>query len=202
MESNKSEIFKNTFSFLIGCAVLAVIIYAFTLIKGCSRHKIETDKTCTDGKNDTITKFIYQKDWHTITHEHFNEGNTVYTTIPANVDTEAVIKSYFSKYSSCDTIKDKDLIGVLYYTINKNKMLKDSFIYKILRPDIETIISNTIIPKPKNCYFLGFNTGFIMPGKNFGFGPEVLIITKKNKAIGLGYDALNKTISAKFLIKL
>lgn len=199
---------KKGISWLNGLAafvLLGGLIWALTIMKECSGERNKALTHCTEAATDSIVKLIYMtKMSDPIVHEinHYTQGATVFEVVPALVDTLEIVKNYFSKYSSTDTIKDKDLLGILHFTINKNRMIRDSFIYKILRPDIETIISHTIIPEKKNGFFLGFNAGFSMYNNRPGFGPEGMIITKKDKAIGAGYDFLNKTISAKFLIKL
>ena len=62
--------------------------------------------------------------------------------IPAQVDTQLILKSYFSKYVYTREWKDSLLYAVQTDTVTQNKIFPQSFSYKILRP--QTIITNTI----------------------------------------------------------
>lgn len=201
MEGDSKKI--NWWNGLLALICLGGIIYCLSLVKSCSADRNEALRHCTVTGSDTVIKEVYHtKMSDPIVHTKFIEGKTVYVDVPANVDTQAILKNYFAIHIGVDTLRDKDLLGLYYYTISENKLKKDSFIYRILRPDRETIITNTVIPEKKIGFYLGFNTGASIKGTGIGFGPEALITTKKWQAIGAGYDVLNKTASIKFLIKL
>jgi len=196
MEKQKNK--TNWVNGLIGLSIIALIIWMLNYMKQCSEDwkKQSSEVTATD----SIVKYMYQTNWDTIKGKDIiTPGETVYIPVPAIVDTNAILKDYFAKNIYKDTLQDSNIIAIRHFTISENKLQQNYFTYKLLKPNIETTITRTVTAKKKSSFFLGFNAG---TGNKFAFGPEALFVTKNQKAFGIGYDAINKNINGKFLIKL
>ena len=136
-----------------------------------------------------VEKVVY-KDGKTI-----YVDNPVYVNVPSNVDTNYILKRYYSKLHYTDTLKINDTIGyiVINDTIYKNKILNrkwDSHINKFTVK--ETIY---VEPLPKIQVFFGGNVGFDNVNIVNYAGPTLVLKDKKDKlySLGIGYSG-NKTI--------
>jgi hypothetical protein len=97
--------------------------------------------------------------------------------IPAKIDTNAIIHTYFSKILYKDTLKI-DKIGYISVTdtLYKNKILGRSYSYEIKQPTIRDYM--VIKELPRNQFYIGGN---ILVGINKVFvGPQILWKTKSD----------------------
>jgi hypothetical protein len=180
----------------IAIALLIVIV----VFQQCGGDKTKTGEIVkVDGKKyelikheiDTIevvkTKVVTKKG-EDIYHETIKE-----VTIPAIVDTQALLQDYFAKNIYKDTLQLPDSLGIvsLIDTITQNKILGRTFNASVK----QRVIKETTIVKelPKTKLFYGFEGGFNKADvvSHLGFG--VLVNTKKDKMFHLGLGVANRT---------
>jgi len=181
----------------IAIALLIVIV----VFQQCGGNKKTTGEIVkVDGKKyelikheiDTVevvkTKVVTKKG-EDIYHETIKE-----VTIPAIVDTQALLHDYFAKNIYKDTLQLPDSLGIvsLIDTITQNKILGRTFNASVK----QRVIKETTIVKelPKTKLFYGFEGGFNKADvvSHLGFG--VLINTKTDKMFHLGLGVANRTI--------
>jgi hypothetical protein len=181
----------------IAIALLIVIV----VFQQCGGNKKTTGEIVkVDGKKyelikheiDTVevvkTKVVTKKG-EDIYHETIKE-----VTIPAIVDTQALLHDYFAKNIYKDTLQLPDSLGIvsLIDTITQNKILGRTFNASVK----QRVIKETTIVKelPKTKLFYGFEGGFNKADvvSHLGFG--VLINTKADKMFHLGLGVANRTI--------
>ena len=176
---------------------LLIVIVVFQQCGGDKRKTGEIVKV--DGKKyelikheiDTVevvkTKVVTKKG-EDIYHETIKE-----VTIPAIVDTQALLQDYFAKSIYKDTLQLPDSLGIvsLIDTITQNKILGRTFNASVK----QRVIKETTIVKelPKTKLFYGFEGGFNKADvvSHLGFG--VLVNTKKDKMFHLGLGVANRT---------
>jgi hypothetical protein len=181
----------------IAIALLIVIV----VFQQCGGNKKTTGEIVkVDGKKyelikheiDTVevvkTKVVTKKG-EDIYHETIKE-----VTIPAIVDTQALLQDYFAKNIYKDTLQLPDSLGIvsLIDTITQNKILGRTFNASVKQ---RTIKETTIVKElPKTKLFYGFEGGFNKADvvSHLGFG--VLVNTKKDKMFHLGLGVANRTI--------
>lgn len=105
--------------------------------------------------------------------------------IPANVDTQGILKDYFARRFYVDTLDlgEKSFV-IVKDTITENKILSRVFESSIT----EKIINDTLflVEPPKRQMFVGFQMGFDKKDIfNYG-GLNLLYKDKKDKIFGLG----------------
>jgi hypothetical protein len=180
----------------IAIALLIVIV----VFQQCGGDKTKTGEIVkVDGKKyelikheiDTFeivkTKVVTRKG-EDIYHETIKE-----VTIPAIVDTQALLQDYFAKNIYKDTLQLPDSLGIvsLIDTITQNKILGRTFNASVK----QRVIKETTIVKelPKTKLFYGFEGGFNKADvvSHLGFG--VLVNTKKDKMFHLGLGVANRT---------
>jgi len=180
----------------IAIALLIVIV----VFQQCGGDKTKTGEIIkVDGKKyelikheiDTVevvkTKVVTKKG-EDIYHETIKE-----VTIPAIVDTQALLQDYFAKNIYKDTLQLPDSLGIvsLIDTITQNKILGRTFNASVK----QRVIKETTVVKelPKTKLFYGFEGGFNKADvvSHLGFG--VLVNTKKDKMFHLGLGVANRT---------
>ena len=180
----------------IAIALLIVIV----VFQQCGGNKTKTGEIVkVDGKKyelikheiDTVevvkTKVVTKKG-EDIYHETIKE-----VTIPAIVDTQALLHDYFAKNIYKDTLQLPDSLGTIAMidTITQNKILGRTFNASVKQ---RTIKETTIVKElPKTKLFYGFEGGFnkadVVSHLGFGF----LLNTKKDKMFHLGLGVANRT---------
>jgi hypothetical protein len=110
----------------------------------------------------------------------------VYKTVPSNVDTNDIIKNYYSQLIYKDTLNLKDSLGfvTIVDTIFNNSILGrkwESHVNKF-------IVKETTIVKelPKNQFFIGGFGGYNSQLNSIYLGPSIMLKNKKENAINLG----------------
>ena len=134
------------------------------------------------------TKVVTKKG-EDIYHETIKE-----VTIPAIVDTQALLHDYFAKNIYKDTLQLPDSLGIvsLIDTITQNKILGRTFNASVK----QRVIKETTIVKelPKTKFFYGLEGGFNKADLISHLGMGLLINTKSDKMFHLGVGVANRTI--------
>ena len=181
----------------IAIALLIVIV----VFQQCGGNKKTTGEIVkVDGKKyelikheiDTVevvkTKVVTKKG-EDIYHETIKE-----VTIPAIVDTQALLHDYFAKNIYKDTLQLPDSLGIvsLIDTITQNKILGRTFNASVK----QRVIKETTIVKelPKTKFFYGLEGGFNKADLISHLGMGFLINTKSDKMYHLGVGVANRTI--------
>ena len=124
-----------------------------------------------------------------IYHETIIEKEVV---IPAIVDTQALLKDYYSKVLYKDVLVLPDSLGTVSVTdtISQNKILGRTFDAKVK----ERTIKETLIVKelPKTQVYYGFTGGFNKADVVSNIGGGLLIKTKKDKIYQVGVGVANR----------
>ena len=180
--------------------IAIVLLIVIVVFQQCGGDKTKTGEIVkVDGKKyelikheiDTVevvkTKVVTKKG-EDIYHETIKE-----VTIPAIIDTQALLQDYFAKNIYKDTLQLPDSLGIvsLIDTITQNKILGRTFNASVK----QRVIKETTIVKelPKTKLFYGFEGGFnkVDVVSHLGFG--VLVNTKKDKMFHLGLGVANRT---------
>lgn len=138
--------------------------------------------------NDTITQIITQYDstvkiieqpvYHFVT-------KVQEVQVPAKVDTSAIIKDYFTKYTANYTFRDSSIEAEVTDTIFKNSSVGMSFSYKNLRPT--QIITNNVITQEKlrNKLYIGASLSY---RDNLSPGGLLTFQNKREQLLTAGYS--------------
>jgi hypothetical protein len=135
----------------------------------------------------------YYYDTTTVVHHHNAAQiirtivDTVHIPIPPNVDTAAILRSYFTLTHHSDTIRDSSITAIVSDTIGYNRLLSRSFSYQITRP--------TVIQKKRPRVLIGINSdllGRVEPTLSYAPDPRWLIHlgyspTQNSPKIGFSY---------------
>lgn len=181
--------------------VLLIVILFMRMCQGPSSQK-DPKVIKIDGKKYTVVKHevdtIIQKVEKTV----YKDGKTIYVerpiyvNVPPNVDTNHILRNYYSKLVYIDTLKVNDTMGyiVVKDTIFKNKILNRVWDSHLNKFTVREILYVEQLPKVQ--VFLGGNIGFDNVNIINYVGPTVLVKDKKDKlySLGVGYSG-NKAIS-------
>ena len=144
------------------------------------KHEIDTV--------DIIKTKVVTKKGEDIYHETIKE-----VTIPAIVDTQALLHDYFAKNIYKDTLQLPDSLGTIAMidTITQNKILGRTFNASVKQRTIKETTIVKELPKTKVFYGLegGFNKADVVSHLGFGF----LVNTKQDKMFHLGLGVANRT---------
>jgi len=134
------------------------------------------------------TKVVTKKG-EDIYHETIVEKEVV---IPAVVDTQALLKDYYSKVLYKDVLVLPDSLGTVSVidTISQNKIWGRTFDAKVK----ERTIKETMIVKelPKTQVYYGFTGGFNKEDVVSNVGAGLLVKTKKDKIYQVGVGVANR----------
>jgi hypothetical protein len=138
---------------------------------------------------DIVKTKIVTKTGEDIYHETIVEKQVV---IPTIVDTQALLKDYYSKVLYKDTLVLPDSLGTvsLLDTISQNKILGRTFNASVKQRTIkETMIVKEL---PKTQVYYGLTGGFNKADVVSNVGAGLLIKTKKDKIYNLGVGVSNR----------
>ena len=200
--TNENKPMRNL---LLSILITAIVFFLFG--KSCSnpKDKIQTiivpeNQTSKPQlvKSDTVIKPVIQPKWQTITIVK-THVDSFFVSVPAVIDTLAILKKYFTEYAYSDTTKDSNIIIVNRYWVTQNKILPDSSHtwYKLLR---EKVVTNTVVAPNKIYLSVGMQIGFSKT--SFLLSPELLLTDRKRRSYGLGYDIINQMYTGKIYIPL
>jgi hypothetical protein len=179
--------------------IALLVLIAIVVFQQCGGNKKGTGEIVkVDGKKYELIKHeidtfeivktkVVTKKGEDIYHETIKE-----VTIPAIVDTQALLHDYFAKNIYKDTLQLPDSLGIvsLIDTITQNKILGRTFNANVK----QRIIKETTIVKelPKTQVYYGFMGGFNKVDVVSNIGAGALIKTKKDKIYQLGIGVANK----------
>jgi hypothetical protein len=116
----------------------------------------------------------------------------VQVQVPAIVDTQALLKDYYSKVLYKDVLVLPDSLGTVSVTdtISQNRILGRTFDAKVK----ERTIKETMIVKelPKTQVYYGFTGGFNKTDVVSNIGGGLLVKTKKDKIYQVGVGVANR----------
>jgi hypothetical protein len=202
---------KNIFD--LKTLLIICLVFVIFLMRMCGGESPEVDPKIIkiDGKKYEVVKHKVDTIIVPVKQTEYRDGKTIYkdtiiyVQIPMKIDTNIILKDYFSKVVYVDTLKLKDSLGYvsLKDTITKNSILNRVFDAKINK----TTIRETLVVKepPVNEFYLGGVAGFDKTNIVNFLGPNLTIKTKKEKmfTFGVGYGLnRNITIQAGMLWKI
>ena len=140
---------------------------------------------------DIVKTKVVTKKGEDIYHETIVEKEVI---IPAIVDTNAILKDYYSKVLYKDVLVLPDSLGTVAVTdtISQNKILGRTFNANVK----QRVIKETTIVKelPKTKLFYGFEGGFNKADVVSHVGMGILLNTKKDKIYNLGIGVANRVV--------
>ena len=140
---------------------------------------------------DIVKTKVVTKKGEDIYHETIVEKEV---RIPAIVDTNAILKDYYSKVLYKDVLVLPDSLGTVAVTdtISQNKILGRTFNANVK----QRVIKETTIVKelPKTKLFYGFEGGFNKADVVSHVGMGILLNTKKDKIYNLGIGVANRVV--------
>lgn len=140
MEKSKT----NPCNLILITGLLLFVIFGLLELRSCV-NLVQDIKQNELIKSDTVVEYITLPPV-TVTHTTFVETEVqTPITIPATIDTQAVIKSYFSCRTFRDSIIDSNIYITHQFTICKNFPESATTTYTLLRPVKSTTITNTIL---------------------------------------------------------
>ena len=147
------------------------------------KHEIDTV--------DVIKTKVVTKKGEDIYHETIVEKEV---KVPVNVDTNAILKDYYSKVLYKDVLVLPDSLGTVAVTdtISQNKIFGRTFNANVKQ---RTIKETTIVKElPKTKVFYGFEGGFNKQDVVSHIGAGILINTKSDKIFNLGIGVANRVV--------
>ena len=183
--------------------IALLLLIAIVVFQQCGGNKKGTGEIVkVDGKKyellkheiDTIevvkTKVVTKKG-EDIYHETIVEKEV---RVPANVDTNAILKEYYTKVLYKDVLVLPDSLGTVAVTdtISQNKILGRTFNANVK----QRVIKETTIVKelPKNQVYFGFGGQFNKVDFIGGLSTGVILKTKKDKIYQVNLGVTNSTI--------
>jgi hypothetical protein len=140
---------------------------------------------------DVIKTKVVTKRGEDIYHETIVEKEVF---IPANIDTAALLKDFYSKVLYKDVLVLPDSLGTVSVTdtISQNRILGRTFDAKVRE---RTIREELIVKEPaKNQVYYGLNAGFNKEDYVSSIGAGIILKTKKDKIYNLNIGVNNTTI--------
>jgi hypothetical protein len=147
------------------------------------KHEIDTI--------DVIKTKVVTKKGEDIYHETIVEKEV---KVPVNVDTNAILKDYYSKVLYKDVLVLPDSLGTVAVTdtISQNKIFGRTFNANVKQ---RTIKETTIVKElPKTKVFYGFEGGFNKQDVVSHVGMGILLNTKSDKIFNLGIGVANRVV--------
>jgi hypothetical protein len=183
--------------------IALILLIAIVVFQQCGGNKKGTGEIVkVDGKKyelikheiDTIevvkTKVVTKKG-EDIYHETIVEHEV---KVPVNVDTNAILKEYYTKVLYKDVLVLPDSLGTvaLSDTISQNKILGRTFNANVK----QRVIKETTIVKelPKNQLYFGFGGQFNKADLITGLSTGLILKTKKDKIYQFNLGVSNSTI--------
>jgi hypothetical protein len=172
--------------------IFGLVIVIF-LLNMCSTDVSQDGKTVKiAGKTYTVIKHDIDTIMVPVKQIVYRDGkniykeNIIYKTIPSNVDTNTIIKNYYSQLIYKDTLKLTDSLGYVSIvdTIFNNSILNrkwESHVNKIIIKDF-TVVKEL----PKIQFFIGGFGGYNSQLSSIYLGPTIMLKNKKENTINLG----------------
>jgi hypothetical protein len=123
------------------------------------------------------------------------KGKTEYIPVPANVDTLAILKDYYTKYSYNDTVKVNTYgSGIISDEVTQNKIVNRSIIWDLKIPIVKETI--TVKELPKNQIYIGGGVGLDKVNLFNQVSAGFLLKTKSDKIYGVSVGISNTNINS------
>ena len=108
-----------------------------------------------------------------------------------DVDTAAILKDYFAKRLTIDTLKLNDSLGfvIVTDTIKENRIWHRAYLANINQKEIHDTMWISPVPTPK--LYIGINGGFTKTQLPNTIGLSLMYQTPKDKIFGLGVGLQN-----------
>ena len=111
-------------------------------------------------------------------------------TIPAPIDTEAVLADYFAKKSYAIHYEDTTIKAVTDVTVSENSVEAVKMDYEILHKN--TLTTKTVFKEPKFALTLGAGLSYSIPNRKPGFEVSIGVNIRRSQ-FQAGYDFINQT---------
>jgi hypothetical protein len=183
--------------------IALVLLIAIVVFQQCGGNKKGTGEIVkVDGKKYELIKHeidtfevvktkVVTKKGEDIYHETIVEKEV---RVPANVDTNAILKEYYTKVLYKDVLVLPDSLGTVAVTdtISQNKIFGRTFNANVKQ---RTIKETTIVKElPKNQVYFGFGGQFNKTDFINGLSTGVILKTKKDKIYQVNVGVTNSTI--------
>lgn len=161
--------------------MMAVVIVAL-LQRGC-RGRGETVRVTTVTRTDTlhVTDTVFFPAPYLVTYP---------VTMPADIDTAAVIRDYYSRKSYSIPYADTAIKAVTDITVTGNAVERVTLDWELLNKT--TVTTRTVRTEPKVAVTLGGGLTFSIPDRKPGF-ELVLGVNIRRNQVYAGYDFVNMT---------
>ncbi len=171
--------------------LIVSFIIALLFVNKCHNNK-QLHSNNTTITSDTI--YIHDTTIHTLkTHKIIVVHDTL--VMPKKIDTELVIKQYYTNKVLQDSLIDS-LVSISIVDSLVNCEIKHrSLRYRLLKPK-QVITTTTIINKPKNALYAG---GFI--NSNYGYGITANYV-KQNSNYSIAFDISKKKLILGYSFKI
>ena len=189
----------NKINLIIG-GIIVTLLLSIGIWGGWNLHK--EFKPCPTVTTDTIIK--YDTTWYTIydtipihtTDTIFVPGDTI--IIPADVDTAAILKNYFSVVDYTWSKQDSNIRFDMTTRVTQNRPVKYEFDYKLLKP-FTTVINDIDNSVTYNRYLY---FGIDVPIKNIRYLELEATYNWEKGYLGVGYTPELKSVNAKLGVSI
>jgi hypothetical protein len=147
--------------------------------------------TYTLAHTDTITQKLYDTTTHRIKVPVPTPGDTIYIPVPANIDTQAVLKQYYAHIYYADTITDTNLVATIIDSIAKNSIIYRHFTYKWLQPQVINQVINQY--NAANRWELYASCQLATYANRLGMGGGFTLLSPGRWGLGANYDFITNT---------
>ena len=200
---------KIDFKFL----VIVILVLIILLLRMCDNDLTEKPKDTIkiDGKEHIILKHTRDTIYEPVIETIYKKGETIYkdsiiyVETPKIVDTDLIMKDYYSIRIYKDTLKLKDSLGFITITdsISKNKIKGRTFLSNVNKIKIfDTIV---VEPIKQIEFYMGGTMGVDKINLVNFIGPTLNIKTKKDNVYGVSLGLNNSksiTIQGSILCKI
>ena len=169
------------------------VVGLLCLIIGYALHGMLS--TCSiDESSNTVKNYYDSTIYKNYAVTNIYKGQVIRDTIPQFIDTNVIVRDYFSKYPYKREWLDSNIHLFVYDTISRNGFNGSQIAYEWLQP---TKVIN-VLPKRKS-----FNLGLVMTfSDKYGLSPSFLYQDKKRNSYQIGYDVINRGLSVGYFYKL
>lgn len=185
---------------IIAIESLIIILLCLFLFNQCRDKKVITPEV----KTRIVTERKYYPKWNTLVFNHYYKRDSLILQPKQLIDTGAILEHYFSQFTFADSLRDTNISIQSRVVVALNTVIKSDIKYKLLHPITSTTVTietKTEIPKRAMLLFGGTIGG----NKNqfiSTISPNLLLITKKYKGFGIGYDVVNQTYQGSFYLPI
>jgi hypothetical protein len=180
----------------IDLKVILIVILGIALLmtNTCSNDTKKNEIVKIEGKRYELlktvidTQYVYIEKIVKKSGELIYRDTTIYVTIPMSIDTVNIINDFFAKNVYSDTLLIGDSLGtvVILDTIQRNTIKHR--IYNVNFNQLVISSERTVMPKPKNEFYVGFEGQINKPNiiNSLGLNLTMRSKTEKLYSVGLG----------------